>query len=347
VARRNAHGRHYAAVRQIRRRRSGAGARTLTRTRFLAATGAALASAPRRARAQGLTTLRVSGSPDQDIVATLWGVQSGIFARYGLDIQLTRSNSGPAVSSALLGGSLEIGKSSLFSLVVGHAKGVAFQLEAPASIWNTETPQSALVVAKGSPFRAARDLNGKTVSVPGLGDLYNVGISAWIDQHGGDSQTVKFVEMPHRAAAEAIAAGRIAAAELAPPILNDALQNGQVQIFGRANDAIGKHFISTAYVCTADYAAKNVDVLARFRKALNEAAVYANANRAKMIPLLATYSGVDPKVVAAIEASPVGVASQLVPRMIQPMIDAAVKYKSISAPFPAKDMIDPNALPAT
>jgi hypothetical protein len=66
-----------------------------------------------------------------------------------------------------------------------------------------------------------------------------------------------------------------------------------------------------------------------------------------MIPLLATYSGVDPKVVAAIEASPVGVAGQLVPRMIQPMIDVAVKYKSISAPFPAKDMIDPNALVAS
>jgi hypothetical protein len=32
--------------------------------------------------------------------------------------------------------------------------------------------------------------------------------------------------------------------------------------------------------------------------------------------------------------------------MIQPMIDSAVKYKSIGAGFPAREMIDPNALAA-
>ena len=268
-----------------------------------------------------------------------------MFAKAGLDIQLTRSNSGPAVSQALIGGSLEIAKSSVFTLVVAHAKGISFVLEAPGSVWDTAKPSSALVVAKGSPLRTGRDLNGKTISCPGLGDLYQVGISAWIDQHGGDSSTVKFIELPHRSAAEAIAAGRIAAAELAPPILNDALQNGLVQIIGHPNDAISKHFITTSYFCTAEYAAKNADVLARFRKALNEASIYANANQAKMIPLLSAYSGVEVKVLESTQVfKGVGVASQLVPAMIQPLVDAAVKYKSISAPFPARDMFDPNVL---
>jgi NitT/TauT family transport system substrate-binding protein len=312
----------------------------MKRAAFLAA--ATALAAPGRARAQSLTRLRISGSADQDIVGALWGAQSGIFTKYGLDVEISRSNSGPAVTAAVLGGSLEIGKSSLFSLVVAHSKGIPLLLEAPASIWNTETPSSALVVAKGSPIRTGHDLNGRTISVPALGDLYNTGISAWVDQHGGDSHTLKYLELPNPSVAEAIAGGRIDAAELAPPFLAEAVQSGQVQILGRANDAIGKHFISTAYFCSADFAAKNVDALARFRKGLSESAAYANANKSKMIPLLVAYSGVEAKVLA--DMPPVGVAGQLEPRLIQPMIDAAVKYKSIPAPFPAKDMIDPNAL---
>jgi ABC-type nitrate/sulfonate/bicarbonate transport system substrate-binding protein len=122
------------------------------------------------------------------------------------------------------------------------------------------------------------------------------------------------------------------------------LQSGKVQVIGHGQDGIAKHFIVTGYFCSGEYAAKNADVLARFRKGLYEAAAYANANRAEMVPLLAKYSGVDAKIVAAMTPTTVGVAGQLDPRMIQPMLDVAIKYKVITTPFPAKDMIDPNAL---
>jgi ABC-type nitrate/sulfonate/bicarbonate transport system substrate-binding protein len=317
----------------------------MKRSEVLAA-GAALAAFPRNARAQGLTKVRVAGSPDNDIVGTLWGVQAGIFRKLGLDVVVTVANSGGVISAAVLGGALEIGKSSILGLLTAHAKGVGFVIEAPASLWNTDAPTSALVVAKGSRIRTGADLNGKTISVPSLGDLYQLAISSWMDQRGGDSRTVKFLELPHRAAAEGIAVGRVDAANLAEPILSDALQSGKVQVIGHAQDGIAKHFIVTSYFCSADYAAKNADVLARFRKGLFEAAAYANANRAEMVPLLAKYSGIDAKIVAQMTPTTVGVAGQLDPRLIQPMIDVAVKYKAIAAPFPAKDVIDPNALNA-
>ena len=306
---------------------------------------AAAAAAPRAARAQGLTRLHVSGSPDHDIIATLWGVQGGIFAKYGLDVEVQIANSGAVVTAAVIGGSIEIGKGSLLNLLSAHARGVSIWLEAPASIWNTDTPESALVVAKGSPIRSGRDLNGKTISVPSLGDLYQISISAWIDQHGGDSRTVKFLELPHRAAAESIAAGRVDAANIAPPILTEALQSGKCQIIGHAQDAIAKHFITTAYFCTVDFATKNADVMARFRRGLYEAAAYANANPAEMVPLLVKYTGIDAKTIAAMVITPQATSpKQFEPRMIQPIIDAAVKYKALAAPFPAKDVVDPAAL---
>jgi ABC-type nitrate/sulfonate/bicarbonate transport system substrate-binding protein len=103
----------------------------LSRSGFVAAAGA-FALAPARAPAQGLTPLRVAGSADEDIVGTLWGIQSGIFPKYGLDVSVQRLNSGSVVSAALLGGTIDIGKSSSFGLVLGHAKGVPFVIEAGA-----------------------------------------------------------------------------------------------------------------------------------------------------------------------------------------------------------------------
>ncbi len=317
----------------------------MRRPAFLAVS-AALAIFPARGRAQGLTKLRLSGSPDNDIVGALWAQQSGIFRKLGLDVEVTATNSGGVITAAVLGGSLEMGKGNLLGLLSAHIKGVPFVIEAPASLWNTDGPTSALIVVKGSRIRTGSDLNGKTISVPALGDLYQIAISAWIDQRGGDSRTVRFLELPHRAAAEAIASGRVDCANIAEPILSDALQSGKVQVIGHAQDAIAKHFIVTGYYCAADWAAKNADVLARFRKGLYEGASYANANRAEMIPVLAKYSGVEAKVIASMTPTTVGVAGQLDPHMIQPIIDAAVKYKVIPAPFPAKDLIDPNALTA-
>jgi NitT/TauT family transport system substrate-binding protein len=309
-----------------------------SRTAFLT-TGLAFAAFPSRLWAQSLTTLRVAGSPDEDIIGSLYGAQSGIFKKYGLDVVVTRANSGSAATAAVIGGSLEIGKSSLLGLIVAHTKNVPLVLEAPGSLYSSDAPSAALVVAKDSPIQSARDLNGATLAVPALGDLFTIVNSAWIDKNGGDLRTVKFVEFPGPASAEAIAAGRVAAATLAQPILNDALSGGKCRILGYSFNAIANHFMATSYFTTVAFAAQNADVLARFRKGLAEATAYAEAHRPEMVPLISKYSGVEAKVVATMPQAPLGTV--LDPRLIQPMIDAAVKYKAIAASFPVRDMIDP------
>jgi ABC-type nitrate/sulfonate/bicarbonate transport system substrate-binding protein len=74
----------------------------MIRRRFLAGTAAA-AFAPAVARAQSLTPVSVSTSPDEDAVACLYGVASGIFRRNGLDVTVTAANSGAATSAGVIG----------------------------------------------------------------------------------------------------------------------------------------------------------------------------------------------------------------------------------------------------
>ena len=109
--------------------------RGMIRRRFLAA-GTAAALAPTVARAQTLTTISVSTSPDEDAVACLYGQSSGIFRRSGLDVVVTAANSGAATSSGVVGGSIDVGKASLLGLISGHTRGIPFVLVAPASMYD-------------------------------------------------------------------------------------------------------------------------------------------------------------------------------------------------------------------
>lgn len=317
---------------------------TLSRTTFLAA-GAALLATREPARAQPLVSLKIASPPNSDFVMAAYAQQGGVFRKYGLDVGTTIMASGAAAAAGVAGGSLQLARSSTLSLIEARARGLHFVIVSPSSIYNTDAPTSGLVVAKSGAIRSGADLNGATISVPAIGDLDTIATSGWIDQNGGDSRTVKFLELPHRAAPEAIEAGRIAAANLPEPNLTDALNSGKCRLIGKTLDGIGKHFISTAYFCTAEYAVANADVVARFRRALYEAAAYANAHHSEMWPVIAGFTGLDVKTVATMpwETLPTSVRA-LSPAMIQPLIDAAVKYKAIAAEFPAKDMIDPNVV---
>jgi NitT/TauT family transport system substrate-binding protein len=312
------------------------------RATFIGAT-AGLIAAPAYVRAQSLTKLRIAAGADGDCVGALWGIQSGIFAKYGLDVDITRLNSGSAVASAVAGGSMDIGKASTFTIIIAHAKGLPFLIEAPCTLYLASAPDFGLLVARDSTARDGHDLTGKIVAVPALGDYSTITTEAWIDRNGGDSKAVKFLEIPPSAMGDSVATGRVDAAVIAEPLLSEFVKTGKCRVFARPIDALGKRMIVTVYFASADFAQKNGDALGRFRKALNEAAAYALAHRPQMIPVVAKYTGLDPATVALQQAPNLaGVSNLLDSSMLQPTIDAAVTYKTIAKSFMAKDLIDPN-----
>jgi NitT/TauT family transport system substrate-binding protein len=187
---------------------------------------------------------------------------------------------------------------------------------------------------------------GKTLGVPALGDTFTIASSTWIDKTGGDSSTVKFLELPNTAAAEAIASGRVDAAVLVQPTLKNAVAAGKCRIIADPFAAIAPRFVSTVYACSSGFASKNAAVMARFRKVMNDASVYVNQHVPEVLPLMAKFTGVDMAVLAGLPFTRMGSSSSLkdARTTIQPLIDAAAKYKVIARPYDATEMIDPVAL---
>jgi NitT/TauT family transport system substrate-binding protein len=286
----------------------------------------------------GLVTLRLASSPVDDVAPVLYAQRAGLFRKAGLDVDLQRANSGAAVTAAVAGGAVDIGKSSLMSLIGAHAHGIKLHIVAAAGIYLTSVPgDGSLVVAANSPIRAARDLNGKVVSSPALSDLNNISTRAWMDANGGDSQSVQFVELPIPAVVAALQQGRIAAGALTRPYSIEAVASGQARLLGNVNDAIALRFLESAWFASDAFIENNRSTIVRFARVVHEAAGYTNAHPAEMNGALAAFTGVDTATIARMVHGTAGTG--LDPNEVQPVINTAAKYKVISQTFDARELL--------
>lgn len=311
----------------------------LSRRSLIAGLGGAFALplVPARGWAAGLQTLRLAAAPDDDITPILYGQSSGIFKRAGLDVQLMALGSGSATASAVAGGAVDIGKSSLTGLISAHARGIPFAIVAPASLYLESAPIAGIVVAKDSAIKSGRDFAGKTVSASSLKDLMAVATQAWIDQNGGDSNSVHFIEIPSSAVPVALDQKKIDGATLVTPALAEALDSGKAKLLGRSFSAIAKRFLVAGWFATKDFIGRNPETVRRFVAAFREAATYTDAHHNETVSLLAAYSHLEPQTIRQMVRSTAGITVDA--RDIEPVIDAAVRYKVIERPFPAQELI--------
>jgi NitT/TauT family transport system substrate-binding protein len=292
--------------------------------------------------AQEPITIRVAGPPNEGYKDVYYAVQSGLFKKYGLDVQTRITNGGAVVLAGLVGGSYEVAYSNLVPVLEAHVRGVGFQIVAPSTMFQSDQTQNAMLVAKDSPLKTAHDLNGKTIGTQSLQDLNAIAMRAWIDKNGGDSSTVHILEVPSAAAVQSLISHRIDAMALSEPLLGEALATGQVRIFAKPQAAIADRFQAQAFVAMSDFVTQHPDAMARFSKAMHESAVYNNSHLADTVQLVSSFTAVPADVIAhSVRAIDAEYAS---PRYIQPLIDAAAKYGMIPHVFPADDIISSAAL---
>ena len=309
----------------------------MNRRTILASSAAWLASA-RALDAQTLTAMRIGAVPEESVTPALVAESGGMFARAGLDVNVESQGSGTAIAAGVAGGSYAAGKSSLAALITAHVRGLPFLLVAGGSRYAASNSYSNLCVKADSPLKTAADLNGKTIASPALNDITTIATKAWIDQHGGDSSTIKVVELPFAAIADALAAGRVDAGFIADPILQQAVDAGKVRVFAHAFDAIAPEFMITGWFVTADYARANRATIVAFNRVMNDASKYVEAHPQDAVAALAKFGGVDPAVIAKSHRL---VYAALDPKLVQPVIDACAKYKTIPASFDARELVVP------
>jgi NitT/TauT family transport system substrate-binding protein len=282
------------------------------------------------------TTLRVASTANDDVTSLIYGIQSGLFRSAGLDVQFQQANSGSAVAAAVAAGALEIGKSSTIPLINAHARGIPFTTIAADSLHHDHRLDSALVAANDGP-RTAKELNGKLVSVAALQDTTWLATRAWSDANGGESKTIRFIEVPGSAVLSALAQGRIDAGTMSEPYITENVKSGKARLLGPYLDAVAPSWYLSLYFTTIDFAQKNPSVIARFQRVLNQAAIYCNAHQTETVAMMATVTGLDPALLAQVTRA--DFPTDLDAKYLQPVVKLAAKYKLIDKAFDAREML--------
>jgi NitT/TauT family transport system substrate-binding protein len=308
----------------------------MKRATFASIAAIATATTPAIVRAQTLPKMRIGTFPAESYALAIYAKDQGFFARNGIDadVQYIATASG-GITAALVGGALEAGCISMGPTSNAHLRGIPIRLIAPGAIITSEAPTTALVVTKASGITSARDLNGKTIGVSVLKDVIHVAAVKWIDANGGDSKTLKIVEMTVPNGPPALESGRVDGYVLTEPLLTGT--KDKFRALGYVYDVISRRTMISMHIAMQDWLDKNRDTGRRFVLAMRQAAQWANTNRDAAGAIVARETKIPLDVVARMNHVVYGETLDVA--TIQPQIDALAEYKYIDRRFNVAEVV--------
>jgi NitT/TauT family transport system substrate-binding protein len=293
-----------------------------------------LALGARGAIAQTPPALEVGiGSREADSLG-YYAQDLGYFKKVGLNVELQQFSAGPQIAAAIVSGHLQIGDSNVISLANAHARGLPFVYICGMNVYNAAKPSALAVVAANSPIKTAKELNGQPVAGVSLASIDQANLLAWIDKNGGDWQSVKFIEVPPSEMATALEQGRISAAIINDPELSAFLAEKRVRVLGNAIAAVSPQYLGNGWIATKDWADANAETVKKFQQAIAMAAVWANAHPDDAAKIFDKYVKTQTETLhARFTAAPLDA------KILQPILDAASKYKILPRQMAASELI--------
>ena len=264
-----------------------------------------------------------------------YAAQLGFFRANGLSAEVHISGNGAQITTAVLAGSLDVGYSNTLSIALAHERGLPIVLLYPGSLYDSLSPATVLMVATDSTIRSAKDLNGTTIAVNGIGTLVQLAVVAWIDENGGDAKSVHFVELNTSATFAAVKSHRVDAAIGTEPFLS--ANKNDVRVLAPGFDGISKSFVTGAWFTSKAFATEHPDLCKLFVESIKRTAIWANGHHAESAKLLSAYSKMSAAQLSHAARTPYPETIDI--PQLQIAIDVAAKYNFLPSKFPVQDMM--------
>lgn len=205
------------------------------------------------------------------------GIEQGIFAKYGLDVDTTDMAGDARLQQALASGAVDFGLGSGPSMALAAKGGQAIAVAAFAG----EPRNLAIIVAPDSPIKTVADLKGKTVGTTTKGSLTEWLVQQLSRQHGWGDNGIPMVELGTFDASVAALKvkqidGLVGALE-AGYLLEE---KGAGKVLTGLQDVAPKFHTHVVFART-EFVKSNPDLVARFLKGVFGSIAFMKANKAK------------------------------------------------------------------
>ncbi|HVO93133.1 MAG TPA: ABC transporter substrate-binding protein [Terriglobales bacterium] len=319
--------------------RKGASDMTITRRRFLSRVVVGVAGVPLM---HGFSWAQVKGKLGYmkivDNAAMFVAMEKGFFKAEGLELETVPMAGGAMIVQGVTSGDLQFGWTNVISLYQAFVEGFDFKLIAGgATNVRGSNETHAIIVAKDSPIKTAKDLQGKTVAVNTLNNIVHLMAMAWVDKNGGAASKVKFVEIPFPNMEAALVAGKVDAISIQEPFAAVAARRAETRVLSNPWGDVLPKFLIASWFASEKWIQKNKATGQAFVRAINRGidAIHADkeGGRAAMIK----WAGLNPDMVGKIGLPQF--EKSVSEKDLQVTMDLTYKYKMISRALKARDVI--------
>lgn len=243
-------------------------------------------------------TLKVGVLPIADVAPLYLGMKKGFFERESLVIKPQVAAGGAAVVPAVVSGDFQVGFSNVVSPIIAVSKGLPLRLIASGS--EAGKDDSKVLVAKDSPVREVRDLEGKSIAVNTLNNIGKVTLDASFERAGVDTSTIKNLEIDFPDMEAALEAGRVDAIWLKEPFITRAERAGAREILNPYT-AIAPRLNVGVWFAAQPYIDKNREVIDRFVRAVERSMSYAQSHPMEVRKTITEFTETPPPVAKAMD----------------------------------------------
>ncbi len=296
-----------------------------------------------------MTELNVGAVTADCAANVLYAQEQGLFEKAGLDVRLQpmpgerdRVHTGggltEVLAGAVAGGGLDIGLANVLVLAQARAAGVPLRYVAPATVVLPGPRQiDEILVRRDSALAAGPSVNGARVAINRLNNLQAALAREWIALHGGDPDSLAFVEVAFQEMGEALAGGNVDVIFTTEPF--GTIYSAIGKLIGNAFEGVGPQFMLLGWFASEPWLAKHAQTARAFAGAVREASVWANGHRAETGRILAARPNtrVDADLAGRIVRATYGL--ELEPAMLTPVLDFARKHGALTAPVTADELI--------
>lgn len=274
-----------------------------------------------------ITKITVGVIPIGDTAPAWLGKEKGFFAEEGLDITIQPTTGGAAAVPGVVSGSYDFAFGNYVSGMVANDKGLDLKYVANGASATGDPGFQAVIVRDDSPIKSAKDLAGKRVSVNNLANINDTTIRGVVDDDGGDSSTIEFVEVAFPDAVAAVENKQVDAATV-NPFVPSMLETGKRVIMFNFS-AFDPNLDVAGYFTTAETVKNKPELVEAFQTAMNKSLDYAQEHPDEVRQIMTTYTKFTPELLENMTLPQF--RSEFNRESLEKLGAAAVSYGTLSA----------------
>jgi NitT/TauT family transport system substrate-binding protein len=287
------------------------------------------------------STIKVGIIKFSDTIPFWVADQQGFFKKAGLtNVQGVEMVGGAAIQPAIQSGQLDVGWTSVPSVVTAKTHNFDFKLFAGGStLGKGHYKNESILTKQDSPIHGPRDLVGKKVGLNTLGNIAELELRWWLDNAGVDPSQVNLVELNAVGPDEIppLIQGRVDAVQVNEPTVTAALKKGGVRNIGDWSFLAPKSVFVAGWCSTGKWLDSHPKTANAFTDAMKQASGWIESNRSAANKLTSEKTGVPQALIDAMVPSQIKIPATQAD--LAPLIQACQKYGLTSKSFPASEIV--------